>query len=241
MPFVNLNSFPNGWKWNGKLKQHIKIKHYNNLKNLDDAQIDQISNFLNGQIMNSKIFSFFNWVIYFNPIPSLEIYFICERNIKKGDNFAMFFSKESGVHPIEELYGFAMIYLTCLSIIGYNKDFHTNILQNDDFIEIENITSDKKYKNLILNKCYKNQMNIREILKNIEHFNIIQDYTVKKDQITIDIHPIKNIKFRYIESESSKKLMVTKDTLNFYSKKLLISLAVLIFNALNREYLKNKN
>ncbi len=236
-PFVNLKSFPNGWKWHGKLREFIKIKYYESLKKIDDNKIGNIAAFLNGSVLNFKLFEIFNWVLYFNPVPSLEIYFICERNEKKGDSFNIFFGKNSNDIPIEEIYGFALIYLVVLSLAGKKNNFLSNILKNEEFISLSNTDLNKnQLKSLIYNKCSAIDFNNKKIIDKIEKYPIITDYTIKNKNIEFIVKPFQNMYFKFNFSENGVDIFVTKESFKFYPENLVVSMAGLLCSSIKREY-----
>jgi len=119
-PFITLKSFPNGYSSYSKIKKLITIDNYNSLIKINDDEIYSIAKYLNGKVIENKIFESLKWILYLNPIPDLEIFFLCERNIDK-DNFSVIYSRDSLVVPTEDVFGFTLIYIGLLSNIGEGK------------------------------------------------------------------------------------------------------------------------
>ncbi len=238
-PFVNLKSFPNGWKWHGKLKEFLKIKYYDNLRNIDDNKISEIADFLNGTILNFKIFDSFNWALYFNPVKNLEIYFLCERGQKRGDNFTILFGKKSSAIPVQDIYGFALIYLISLSFIGKDIKYLNNIINSESFLPLEELVADKTiYKNLIYNKLLQTKMDYKKLIADVENIPLLVDYSISKDKIELLFEIFKNLKMQFIFTNKGNSVMISDSSVKYIPKNMIISLAGLFSNALSKEYRK---
>ncbi len=238
-PFVNLKSFPNGWKWHGKLKEFVKIKYYDKLKSIDDNKIEEIAEFLNGTLLNFKIFDSFNWALYFNPVKHLEIYFLCERAQKKGDNFTILFGKKSSALPVQDIYGFALIYLIFLSFIGNDITYLNQSEISDKFYPIEKIVADKSiYKNLIYKKILQPDLNFKKLIDDIENLPLLENYSISKDKIELIFEIFKNLKLKFLFSDEFNNIFISANSINSIPKNMIISLVGLFSNALNREYKK---
>jgi len=237
-PFITLKSIPNGWKWNGKLKEFIKLKTFPSLKKINDNKIEEIAYFLNGAVLNSKLFRSLSWVLYFNPIPSLGIYLFCERNQKKGDDFRIMFSKDAVNVPAQEVYGFSLIYLTLLASIGSGKINFLDLNCSDSFINFEDIVKDSQtYKNLIYKKYSKMNLDFPKLTANINKYPLINDFIIGKDKAEIIVQPIKNILLKFnIQSNKEIKLYINKDAISKYPKNVIISFAGLLFSSFEREF-----
>jgi hypothetical protein len=235
-PFVQLKSFQNGWRYSGKLKEFIKHKYYGSLVKINDSSIYDISEYLHGTVLTSKIFKNFAWVLYLNPVPNIQIYIFCERNSKSGDNFSIFFGKECEEIPVEDIYGFALIYITLLALIGADETLIRKSAFSDKFVFFD--TDKKEYAGLIRKQCLASELSTDKILRKIKKFNSITDYNLSKNKVELVVHPLKSIKFKFIYNNDKREIFILKDSLDFFSSKLIISFTGLICNAIRREFKK---
>ena len=239
-PFVNLKSFPNGWKWHGKLKEFLKIKYYDNLKSIDDSKIYELASFLNGSLLDFKIFDSFNWAIYFNPVKYLEIYFLCERGQKKGDNFTILFGKKSSNIPVQDIYGFALLYLILLSFIGKDISYINKIGKNDNFLSIEKVIKNKEsYNNLIYNKLKQPDLNFKKLIKDIDNIPLLFDYSISKEKIVLIFKILENLDLKFVFSKQGNNIYISENSIKTIPKNIILSFTGLYINALSREYKKN--
>ena len=225
-PFIKLQSYKNGWRYSGKLKEFIRIKHYEHLKQIEDKDIEKISKFLNGSILNYRIFKNFAWVLYLNPVPMLEIYIFCERNSKTGDKFNIFFGKDGMAIPTEDVYGFALVYISLLSLIGKNSSIMVKHIELSNLVELE-------ISRVLFSKL--EEFSGKNILSLSEKIKIIEKVNILKDRFEFTVRFLNNLPITYRIKRDDLKIFVSKDSLTIYPKSLIISIATLLLNAFKRE------
>ncbi len=237
-PFVQLKSFENGWRYSGKLKEFIKQRYYSSLVKIDDSKIKDISVFLKGTVLSSRIFKNFAWVLFLTPVPKLQIYVLCERNSKTGDNFTLFFGKESCLIPTEDIYGFAVIYLTLLALIGNDDGIIYNSVDLNEFVKLN--TKRKEFRGLIERKCKSAKFNIKNIVNYLDSFQMIKDYKFSRDNVEFVVEPLGNIKIKFLYNREKNEIFISKESVKIYPANLILGFAGLICNALIREFGKQE-
>ncbi len=235
-PFVQLKFFENGWRYSGKLKEFLKHKYHSSLAKINDSEIKKISTFLKGNVLESRIFKNFAWVLFLHPVPNLEIYIFCERSSKAGDNFTIFFGKGSSIIPVEEIYGFALIYISMLALIGKNSISTDKILLSDKFIKFPE--KHKGHSLLMKRQSVFTKPDMDKLIKNIGMFPIITDYNFSKDTIELIVKPVDNMVIKYIYNADSKKILISETCIKIYPENLIVSFASLICKSIAREFSK---
>ncbi len=231
-PFITLKSFPSGYTPYGKIKKLLREDYYNSLIKINDSQIEDIALYMNGVKLKEKLFETLSWGLFFNPIPELEIYFLCERD-ENRHNFSVVYSRNSIVVPTEDVYAFTFMYILILSKIA-EGELSTNLSEiPKKFVSLNNFIKGKYQQNI--KNFYKNLSFIEP--KVLNRFpNVF--YKKEKDGVVIFLYKILDDLFIKFKIGKEKDIAVTEKSLNLHGKEIVFTFIGLILNAFRRERLK---
>ncbi len=230
-PFVTLKSLNNGYTFYSKIKKILKQDYYKELIKINNYDINKIADYFNGINLKSKFFESLNWILYLNPVPNLNIYFLSAGE-NSSNKFSVIYGRESKNVPTEEVYGFTLMYIITLSKIGNGsinlKKINTSdklislkTISNDTFkTTIERFFNDLKLLDVPFLKEKLSKISMFSYKNNIIHYNVFKDFFIK------------------IKLDGNKNIFINKEALNIHGRKIIITFTGLIINALKRELIK---
>ncbi len=232
-PFITLKAFPGGYSSHGKIKKLLKEDYYDSLKLLKDEDIEEIAFYLNGIKPEIKLFETLSWSLYINPIPDLEIYFLCERGEEK-DDFSVVYSRKSINIPTEDVYAFTMMYIITLSKIAKGELIYKRNDIPKTFTSLKKYLKGR-YKDIVSNFLKILTITDKNFLnKKISKFSHVI-YRKEKDKNLIILYRVFDdflIKFKFGEE---KDIAVPEEALKNHGEKIVFTLVGLILNAIKRE------
>ncbi len=230
-PFVTLKSLNEGYAYYGKVKKLLNEEYYNSLNNIQLSNIEKIAKYINGINLKNKIFESLKWLLYLNPIPDLEIYFLCANSDNKKE-FSVLYGRESRKIPTKEIYAFTLMYILTLSKLGNNELEFENFKLNGKLISVKSLTN-SSFKETI-NRYFDSLklFNISLFKKKLSNYS---QFIVKEDSIFYKVFNDFFIKFRISDNND---ILVNEDALKKHSENLIITFTGLVINALKREIIK---
>ena len=186
---------------------------------------------MNGINLKSKLFESLTWSLYLNPIPDLEIYFLCAREDVKNE-FSVVFGRESKNIPTEDVYAFTYMYILTLSKIGENLKQFIKPISPKKFASIKPLiktkfkpTVETFYKNIALLKVPFIEKKLKKhpqfiIKSNILLYKVYNDFFIK------------------FNLGKELDISVSIDAVKKHGAKFVITFIGLIINSLKRELIK---
>ncbi len=230
-PFVTLKSLNDGYSYYGKVKKLLNEEYYNSLKKIKLSDIEKVAKYINGINLKNKIFESLEWLLHINPIPDLEIYFLCATSGNKNE-FSVLYGRDSRKVPTKEIYAFTLLYILTLSRIGNDELEFENFELNGKLLSIKSLynssfneTIDKYFESLKL-------LNISLLKKRLSKYS---HFVVKEDSVFYKVFNDFFIKFRINDNND---ILINEDAFKKHSSNLIITFVGLVINALKRELIK---
>ncbi|MHA1311075.1 MAG: DUF3786 domain-containing protein [Candidatus Helarchaeota archaeon] len=153
---VSMRQFEGGWIWIKNIDEFSQ-KVVNALnKNYGKYNIKTIAGFLNGKVINFKIYNDTEWIIKIEPFPTTFLLIVYNENEEFGPEIKIFFNKTFlKMVPTEDAYVFIELYLRYLEyLIETPKIMEFKIMGDiisfDHILEISNVEDKEKIKHDIL-------------------------------------------------------------------------------------------